>query len=193
MRLAMLGSPGVGRGGYLPNVRVLGTPASIVGAGATYAPVVAGHKLLLQVNGIPGTVTITFTGLENNQATFLVTLEAQRKGFRALPAGAQIELDTFAVGSYAGAEILPASDADVLASLGLAAGVFAAGAGAGLINANYMAQAVRYFGGPTSNQHAIMGIHASGRAVIFMVDRQVASGPSTGIASDLMQVTPSPA
>jgi hypothetical protein len=194
MRLAMLGSPGVGGGGYRPNVPVIGTPFIVRGAGATYAAVVAGHKLQLRINNAP--VTITFTGAENSENTFLATINAQRQGFLAEDSPTvpgQIELRSFAKGSFALIEILGSTDADVLASLGFFGATSIASFGAGLINKNYAAQATRYFGGTTgtpgvqSNQHAIAAI-VGNRAIILMVDRQVP--PTT--SPDQTQVTPKP-
>lgn len=146
MRMAILGSPGLGVPMRTP-FRVatqlgntVNNPASAVkdGAGATYAAVVAGHRLNMTLNGIQGTVSIVFAGTENSQATFHATMNAVLNllgtplPFGA-PAGAvnkagQTEVIAPFFGSFSGGAII-ASDADVLASLGLAVGAFAAATG----------------------------------------------------------------
>jgi hypothetical protein len=145
--MALLGSPGLG---VMPRVpfRVatalgltLSNPASAFknGAAATYAAVVAGHKLDLSLNGIQGTVSVIFTGAEAAQAAFLARINAVLNllgtplPFGA-PAGAvnnagQIQLIAPFFGTFSGGSVLGSTDADVIASLGQAAGAFTAATG----------------------------------------------------------------
>lgn len=95
--------------------------AQVTGAGATYAPVTPGHQLNLTIDGVA--VTVTFTGAENNQATFLATLNAASQLLQANPSGGQIQLVALPHQNVSTGAIL-ASAADVLASLGLAVGAF---------------------------------------------------------------------
>ncbi|HOA00800.1 MAG TPA: hypothetical protein PKI27_00680 [Dermatophilaceae bacterium] len=95
------------------------TPASITGAAATYAAVLPGDILVVQINGIPGNQTIIFTGLEATQAAFLNTINGQLTGGAALDNGGQVEIRTDRKGSSAGGAIVAGTPA-VLVSLGLA-------------------------------------------------------------------------
>jgi hypothetical protein len=100
------------------------TAAFTVGAAATYAPVVAGHHLDLQVDDLP-TLVIPFTGAENNQATFLTSLNISAYLSASNNAG-QIQLTATVVGHiFSSGAILGSSSPDVLASLGLSVGAFA--------------------------------------------------------------------
>jgi len=147
MRMAILGSPGLGAPMRTPwRVALalgltLSNPASSFknGAAATYAAVVAGHKLDLTLNGIPGTISVTFTGAEATQAAFLARLNAVLNVFGTplpfgAPAGAvanggQIQLIAPFFGNFSGGAVLGSSDADVIASLGQPAGAYAAATG----------------------------------------------------------------
>lgn len=152
MRMAILGSPGLGSPMRTP-FRVatalgltLSNPASSIknGAAATYAAVAANHKLRLQLNGVPGNVDIVFTGAEAAQAAFLARLNTVMNVFGTplpfgAPAGAvnnagQIQLIAPFFGTFSGGTVDAASDADVLASLGLAAGAFAPATGGTPVN-----------------------------------------------------------
>lgn len=147
MRMAILGSPGLGTPMRTP-FRVTAAPGLTLnnaasafknGAAATYAAVVATHKLRLQLNGIPGNVDVVFTGAEANQAAFLARLNAVLNLLGgplpfggpagAVANGGQIQLIAPFFGSFSGGTVDPASDGDVLASLGLAAGAFTAATG----------------------------------------------------------------
>lgn len=147
MRMAILGSPGLGAPMRTP-FRVatalgltLNNPASAIrnGAGATYAAVVANNSLDLTLNGIPGVISVTFTGAEAAQAAFLARLNAVLNVFGTplpfgAPAGAvniagQVQLIAPFFGTFSGGTIEATSDADVLASLGLAPGAFTAATG----------------------------------------------------------------
>lgn len=144
MRMAILGSPGLGAPMRTPFrvSTVLGlTPnttaqAIKTGAGATYAAVPAGNHLDLNLNGIPGLVVVTFTGAENSQATFHAAINAVLNllgtplPFGA-PAGAvnvggQTQLIAPFFGSISGGSVAASTSAAVIASLGQAAGAFTA-------------------------------------------------------------------
>jgi len=95
----------------------------IIGSGATYAPVVAGHHLDVHLFDRPDFFVTPFTGAENSQASFLATLSSAPYNSNA--AGGQIELRAgVAAHIYSSGDILPSSSADVLASLGLVVGPF---------------------------------------------------------------------
>lgn len=100
--------------------------ATIIGAGATYAPVVAGDHLDVEADGY--TFSIAFTGAENNQATFFTTINTSGANafLQATNAGGQTQLTAFASDQRSSGTILGSSSADVLASLGLTAGPFTA-------------------------------------------------------------------
>ncbi len=101
-------------------VTIAATPATLTGAAATYAAVVAGHQLVLQIDGVSGTQAITFAGTENSQALFHAKINQQLVGGYVENDGGQTKLVTNVTGSAAGGAIV-SGDADVLASLGLAA------------------------------------------------------------------------
>lgn len=147
MRMALLGSPGLGVVPRLP-FRVapqlgltVDNPASakITGAAATYAAVVAGHHLDLTFNGIPGTVVVPFTGAEAAEADFLLAINAVLNLLGSplpfgAPAGAvdkagQIQLIAPFFGTFSGGTVAATTSADVQASLGIAPGAFAAATG----------------------------------------------------------------
>ena len=108
---------------------IVGKAATATGSGATYAAVTAAHTLVIQVDGIPGNQTITFAGTENSEGTFLATLNAQSRGGSWADNGSgEVKFTTDVKGTDAGGQIVSGS-ADVLASLGLAAGAFAQVAG----------------------------------------------------------------
>jgi hypothetical protein len=97
--------------------------ASIVGSGATYAPVAAGAHLDLLYTP-PGPITVTFAGTESSEATFLATLNAQLPFAVAADNGGQIQITLDAALQMYGASsgrILATSSASVLASLGVTA------------------------------------------------------------------------
>src|SRR4029077_19445590 len=90
----------------------------------TYAAVTANHHLDLKVNGIP--YIFTFTGAENNQAAFFAVINGVSPSvITATNAAGQTQLNVIqAFNGILSGEVLASSSADVLASLGLAAGVF---------------------------------------------------------------------
>lgn len=92
------------------------TRATITGAAATYAAVTASHKLNVTVNGVAR--SITFAGTENTQSLYLAAINDQLPGASAVNASGQVKLQTDRYGSGATIAVI-ASDADVLASLGL--------------------------------------------------------------------------
>lgn len=119
---------GAVNGGGPAVATVTGTKAFKVGAAATYAAVTASHVLNVTLNdGV--TQVITFAGTENTQALFLQAINDQLLGGRAINSGGQIRLETDEAGSAITGSIPAGSDADVLTSLGLAAGAFTAGTG----------------------------------------------------------------
>lgn len=100
--------------------------AAVVGAGATYAPVTAGHTLTLLYTP-PGTTVVSFSGAENSQATFLATLNAALAPFAtASNSGGQIRIQLVGNLQMYGASSgsIVSGSADVLASLGLTVGAF---------------------------------------------------------------------
>jgi hypothetical protein len=200
MRSALLGSPGVGTRYRLP-FRVGGQSpeARLINAAPTYAAVVANHTLDIQVY-VPGlglvTESIVFAGTENTRALFIAAINAQAQHFKAVASGATlISFRTTLLGSLAAATVLapPASDADVLASLGLVGGTaFDAAFGVRLLGQpHYGRCATQYFGGKTpagadsANQHGITAV-AGIAPVLLIVDR---NQPRT-VSSDLVRFTP---
>lgn len=197
MRVALLGSPGVGVPPRLP-FRVTGSQATLLGAGATYAAVVAGHQLELRFDGVASPVIVTFDGTENNQALFIAKINATLNLF-GMPTGAtavagvansagQLLFSAPFLGSLSGGEVLPTTDADVLASLGIAAGPFLAAA-PGLTM--YCGRYARQVGGPRNigggvNQHFVfLGKRYGGS--VMVLDRSVAST----VSADSVRFVPS--
>jgi hypothetical protein len=207
MRSALLGSPGVGTRYRLP-FRVGGQSpeARLINAAPTYAAVVANHTLDVEVY-VPGiglvTESIVFAGTENTRALFIAAINAQAQHFKAVASGATlISFRTALLGSLAAATVLapPASDADVLASLGLVGGTaFDPAFGVRVLGQpHYGKNAVQYFGGkkpsfgaPTTvhsaNQHGVT-VQAGIAPVLLIVDR---NQPRT-VSSDLVRFTPQP-
>jgi hypothetical protein len=98
--------------------------AIVVGAAATYAPVVAGHNLQVEMS-VTAPVVIIFSGAENSQATFFAAITAQSGGHLTPSNSAGQTRLTAAIGyNRSFGSVLAASSADVLASLGLVAGDF---------------------------------------------------------------------
>ena len=110
-------------GGGAVVVTVSAFAAAKTGAAATYAAVTAGHTLNVVIGGV--TYPVTFAGTENTQALFLSAINAAIQGAAAFNAAGQVKLQTDIEGSAATGSIA-ASDADVLASLGLTVGAFTA-------------------------------------------------------------------
>lgn len=190
MRTALLGSPGRGIPPRLPLRMVTAVGATITGAGATYAAVVAGHKLIIRRPqdpiGFPVAI-VTFTGAENTQALFHAAINAQIAGLaggivpggaaQATNAGGQTRLTTTQKGAMAiGTVIDAATNADVLASLGLAAGPFVAPAAPSVMPFTGAAGS-RFFGNPVLAgpggvhfQHGTV-IRRGGGYALLVVDR----------------------
>jgi len=160
--MAILGSPGLGVPMRTP-FRVapvqgltLNNPASATktGAAATYAAVPAGNVLVMTFNGIPGTVTVTFAGTENSQATFHAAINAVLNLLGTpLPFGAPAGVVNSAgqsqfiapfFGSFSGGAVTGATSAAVLVSLGITATAFAAATGG---VQTYAGQYARQMGG----------------------------------------------
>lgn len=147
MRMAILGSPGLGvmmRVPFRVTPQLGGTvgnaaSAKVTGAAATYAAVVAGHHLDLNFNGIQGLVVVPFTGAEAAQAAFLasinlvISLLGTPLPFgapaAAVNSGGQVQIVAPFFGSFSGGNIAATTSADVQASLGLAPGALAAATG----------------------------------------------------------------
>ena len=201
MRCALLGSPGIGVPYRLP-FRVTGSQATLLGAGATYLAVVAGHQLDLQFNGI-GPVTVTFTGAEVGQAAFHAAINAVLNLF-GMPTGAtavagvansggQSLFSAPFLGSFSGGEVLPTTDADVLASLGIAVAPFVS-AVPGLTV--YCGRYARQVGGPRDvlaagvNQHFIFLGNRYGNGVMVL-DRNAPAAPAAQPSSDDVRYNPS--
>ncbi len=93
-------------------------PASITGSSATYATLGGSPVLHIKVNGSP--ITITFTGSESDQASYLSTLTGQlTAAATAVNSGGQVQIHTTTRGSISSLEIT-AGDSPLLAALGLA-------------------------------------------------------------------------
>jgi len=210
MRVALLGSPGIGVPYRLP-FRVTGQQAFKNGAAATYAAVVAGHHLDLSLNGIQGTVIVTFAGTENTQALFFAAINAVLNtlgqsfpiiggtslGVQSGAAGrvvnnaGQVQLQAPFLGNMSGGSILPTTSADVLVSLGLAAGAFTAAVAAVQAQPGtgglYAGQISGTGTTGARNQHAIVAAVGMNRAVLLL-DRGVAFATS----SDNVRLIPAP-
>lgn len=200
MRTALLGSPGRGIPPRLPLRMVTAVGATKTGAGATYAAVVAGHKLILvRPQDAAPVAIVTFTGAENSQATFHAAINAQIgpvvggvvPGGAALASNAagQTRLTTTQLGAMSiGTTVSAASDADVLASLGLAAGAFVAPAAPSVMRMTGFAGG-RFFGNPaisgTHFQHGTV-IRRGGGSALLVVDRLAAGN----VAADSSRFAP---
>lgn len=194
MRAALLGSPGVGVPFRTP-FAIQASPATVVGAGATYAAVVAGHTLkIARPEDTAAPLTVTFDGTEATQAAFLAKINAQiGQWITAANAGGQVRLTTTQRGSIiTGTVIDLASDADVLASLGLVAGAFGTPAAASKVP--YTGPAgqlwlgvLRVPLGGQQYQHATV-IRNGHHAALLLVDR----GAAGDTASDVTTFAPSP-
>jgi hypothetical protein len=199
MRIALFGSPGVARPVNLPRHMVRrGTPGRLTGALGTFAAVVAGHHLDLHVGNIsPSTLVINFDGTEASLADFIARINLVRRtgvllpapsgpffqkgGFVAQASGGQLQLEAFYKGSMAGIEVLPSTSADVLVSLGLAAGQVNQPASGWGVGTDHMYKAgVAFFGGvrpeiveapQAANQHGVV-TRVGPRAHLHVVDRQ---------------------
>lgn len=105
-----------------------GTDSSQTGVGAIYAAVTVGDVLNVTLNGAP--VTVTFTGAENDQNSFLATLNGQLTAAgTATNAAGQVRIATTRLGTTAVLEVLGTSTPAVLLSLGLSAALSPAGTG----------------------------------------------------------------
>lgn len=167
MRIALLGSPGIGVP-YRPVFQVSGTGVSKTGAAATYAAVVALHVLVISFpNTNLANVTVTFTGAEASQAAFLAAINAQSQGrFIAVNSGGQVRLIATQLGSMSSAAVAAGTDADVLASLGLTATAF--GVAGTSARAPYGRAAIAYDGG------ALHQRFLAGTISAFILDRNAA-------------------
>jgi hypothetical protein len=112
-------------------------PSSVLGTGATYAAVTAGHQLVVNFGGGQPNVTFTFAGTEATQAAFLAVLnnaEVPQLATSAIPSrgpmpiglalnsgGQTLLVATNPTGTPA---VIVSGNSDVLASLGLAVGAF---------------------------------------------------------------------
>ncbi len=220
MRAALLGSLGRGTKWNLPRKMVIGTPARLIGAGGTFAAVVAGNHLDLFVNGItPASLVITFDGTEATRAAFIARINTlrsvgvllpapagpffQKGGFNAeaIPASTQMRLAAFYLGTMGFIQVLNTSSADVLLSLGFTAGqtVFPSN-GVGLMSERARISAVQFFGGTTptplvggpqpSVQHATV-TRTQNRGNLVMLDRQnPVAGVGTIAAGDSTRFAP---
>lgn len=113
-----------GGGGLVATFRA--TPAVLLGVAATFLAVTAGHRLRLSVGGVARDVT--FDGTEATEAAFLAAINSQVPGVYAEDDSGMARIATDQRGSGAAIAVLAGTDADVLASLGLAV---AAGTNAG--------------------------------------------------------------
>jgi hypothetical protein len=197
MRVALLGSPGIGVPFRLP-FRVTGGQATKLGAGATYAAVVAGHHLDLSFNGIPQAIIIPFTGAEATQAAFNAVIQPILRAL-GMPTGATAVADVVNsggeelfsapfLGTFSGGAVLGSTSADVLASLGITATAFAA-AVAGLTM--FAGRAARQVGGPPQiagavNQHYVFLGSGMPRGVMVL-DRNVLAA----VSADSVRINPS--
>ncbi len=103
--------------------------ASITGAGATYAAVVASGTLVFTITIADGSVitnTVILAGTETTQALWLTAINNQSLGCRAVNSGGQIKIETDGLGSHAAGAIVSGA-ADVLTSSGLSVGAFTTG------------------------------------------------------------------
>jgi hypothetical protein len=204
MRAALLGSLGRGTKWNLPRHMVIGQPAVLIGAAATFAAVPAGSHLDLHVNGItPTTLVITFDGTENTRALYLARINTlrsvgvllpapagpffQKGGFvaEAVPASPEMQLRAFYLGTMGFVEVLNTTTPAVLLALGFAAGQTSiASSGVGLGTQRMRISAVQFFGGVSTLeapavQHAtVTRVH--GRGNLVMVDRQ---SPVAGVGT----------
>lgn len=196
MRLALLGSPGIGVP-YRPPFKINASAASILNdPAATYAAVVAGHKLLIARPQDATPIQVVFAGTENTRALFLATLSAALTGLFAVATsgGNQLTITTQQLGAIIeGTKIAAAgSDADVLASLGLVAGTVFTGPANPSELAYGARTGSRYFGKPTAGaatayQHAtVVRVGPYGAPII--VDR----GVRGSVSSDLVRFAPTP-
>ena len=199
MRIALFGSPGVARPVNLPRHMVRqGTPGRLTGALGTFLAVASGSHLDLHVGNItPSTLSIIFDGTEVGLAAFVAKINLVRRtgvllpapsgpffqkgGFVAQPSGGQLQLEAFYKGSMAGIEVLPSTSADVLVSLGLAAGQVNQPASGWGVGTDHMYKAgVAFFGGvrpeiieapQAANQHGVV-TRIGPRQHLHVVDRQ---------------------